>query len=386
MRKVLVVVLLLLGAVVFGQGGRGPQFSGVFDSTVNFTAGAGGAANSWGLEEYANIRLRAQAGENGFFHAAFNVSAFSGNYLAAASGAAGMGGFVSGANYAAAMESERLYFRYNGEAFDAELGLLRLAFGYGQAWGSSDFLNPRNPLFPDARPRGVLGTGFYFYPSDELKILLFGAAPRDPSAQAGGGFLPGFSVDQHWERGSLQFLYAYETPKKAGEWGLHRFGLSLKADLELGLIADTLYALDPSTPIAKGIDGLSAGAGFDYSFYDGKFYVLAEYLFNGPSSSTALSPENLAGFTGERFLYWAIRYGFNDYTYLSLSEILSFSDLSFSPILTLDYDLFQGLTLTILGQAFLDRADFPGGGGKGELGPESKKTRLFISARARLRF
>jgi hypothetical protein len=145
-----------------------------------------------------------------------------------------------------------------------------------------------------------------------------------------------------------------------------------------------LYTLDPASP--KGIDGLSAGAGFDYSFLDGRLYLLAEYLFNGAASSTALGPENSAGFSGEHFLYWMIRYGFNDYTSLSAAEIFCFTDCSFSPVLRLDYEIFQGLTLNLSARVPLDKTVFPGGGEKGELGPENSKTRIFISAGARLRF
>jgi hypothetical protein len=362
--------------------GEGPEFSGILDSTANFTAGAGDApAHFWGVEEYANLRLRTRAGEKGVFYAAFNVIAFSGNYPGALTAP---GTFSAGPNYAAAIEPERLYFRYNGDAFDAETGLIRLVFGYGQAWSSSDFLNPRNPLFPDARPRGVLGTGFAFYPSDELKIRLFGAAPGNPPESGGGGVISGLSVDRHRERASIQALYAYELPKTARNLGLHRFGLSLKLDLELGLVADVLYTLDPASP--EDFDGLSAGAGFDYSFFEGRFYLLAEYLFNGSASSTALGPENSAGFSGKHFLYWMIRYGFNDYLSLSLAEIFCVSDFSFASILRLEYEISQGLILNLSARAPLDRTVFSGGGEKGELGPENSKGRVFISAGARLRF
>jgi hypothetical protein len=371
-------------ALFFGIAGaafaEGLEFSGVLNSAVNFTAGAGGEDNSWGIEEYANLRLRTRAGEKGVFYGAFNVIVLSGNYLGTAPV---QGGFDIGPNYAAAIEPERLYFRYNGDSLDAEAGLLRLAFGYGQTWGSSDFFNPRNPLFPDARPRGVLGTAFSFYPFDELKILLFGASPRNPLEAGGGGFLPGFSLDRHWGRASLQVLYAYETPGEARNWGLHRFGLSLKGDIGLGLTADVLYTLDPASP--KGSDGLSAGTGFDYSF-SGGFYFLAEYLFNGSLSSTALGPENSAGFSGEHFLYWMIRYSFNDYTSLSFAEIICFTDFSFSPVLRLDYEIFQGLILSLSVRVPFDRTVFSGGGGKGELGPENSKTTLFVCLGVRFRF
>ena len=134
-----------------------------------------------------------------------------------------------GRNFAAGLELERLYFRINGDHIDTEAGLLRINFGYGQVWGSSDFLNPRNPLFPNARPRGVLGMDMSFYPADSLKLMAFAAAPKEPLEADGGGILPGLSVDQHWDRASVQVLYAYETPGTDLEWGIHCFGLSVKA-------------------------------------------------------------------------------------------------------------------------------------------------------------
>jgi hypothetical protein len=293
-----------------------------------------------------------------------------------------MGG-MSGDNYAAAMELERLYFRVNGEYVDTEAGLMRMAFGYGLVWGSSDFLNPRNPLFPDARPRGVLGASFSFYPADDLKLRLFGAAPKDPLADGGGSITPGFSIDQHWDRLSVQGLYAYATPPAGSAQGLHRFGLSLKADLELGLVADALYTLNPADP--DGLDGLSAGAGFDYSFMGGDFYVLFEYLYNGASSATAAGPDNPAGFGNRHYLYGSVLWSINDYASLSLSNIFCFDDSSFVPMLSLSYEIFQGFTLSLLGKIPLDRKALSGGKA-GELGPDNSRTRCDISFKAGFRF
>jgi hypothetical protein len=376
------VMVVLLGLAAAGAGrlpAQGIDVSGVLDSTINGTVGAGGADNSWGVEEYANLRLRAGVGEKAVFNAAFNLAALAGNFAETAAGLGSPNTSQGRYNYAAAIELERLYFRVNGEYVDAEAGLMRLAFGYGQVWGSSDFLNPRNPLFPNARPRGVLGASFAFYPADSLKLTAFGAAPKNPLESGGGGIIPGFSVDRHWDRASLQVLYAFETPGAKAEDGLHRFGLSLKADLELGFAADALYTLDPSEP--GGIGGLSTGAGFDYSFLDGKLYVLAEYLFNGSSSSTALN----AGLTRRNYLYGTILWRFNDYTSLSISDLACLDDGSFSLIPALEHELFQGMTLSLNARIPLDRESLSGGA-MGEFGPRTTGSRGDLSLKASLRF
>ena len=152
MKKYSLFILIFLFAL-----GRSfaADWSGVLDSTVNYTLGTDETnEHSFGFEQYANLRLRIRTRERATFHAAFNLIAMSGNFAvpAVTSGLA-----VSGENYAAAMELERLFVRIAGDHIDTEAGLLRMNFGYGQVWGPSDFLNPRNPLAYNARPRGVLG-------------------------------------------------------------------------------------------------------------------------------------------------------------------------------------------------------------------------------------
>jgi hypothetical protein len=398
MKRFLLLCLVFgfIGGIAFAAE---PELSGVADTTVNYTAGAGDAPkHSYGIEEYANLRLRVRTGEKAIFYAAFNLIAITGNYL---ENAALVGNsfqnpyfastpFIYGQNYAAGMELERLYLRINGDYIDAEAGVLRINFGYGQVWGSSDFLNPRNPLFPNARPRGVLGLNASFYPMDSLKLMGFIAAPKNPLETSGGGEIHGLSLDQHWDRASLQALYAFQNPDSTFGHGIHRFGLSLKADLELGFVADGLYTLNPEN--VRGIDGLSLGAGFDYSFFDGDLYVLTEYLFNGSSSATAL------GFGGNwlnnHYLYGTALYRFNDHSNLGLSTVFCFDDLSFSPFATFNYELFQGFSLNLTARLPMDQKTL-NGGKAGELGPVPPRpngsegaggARFIINAGARLRF
>jgi hypothetical protein len=349
---------LAAGGAVFGQG---LEFSGILDSKVSFAGDPGGGQPFiYDWEEYANLRMRASVGDRADFYGAVNLIAAAGS--SAITAMAGPGPvssvFTVGENYAAAMELERLYFRLRGDAWGADAGLLRLGFGYGQVFSPSDFLNPRSPLFPDARPRAVLGAALSAYPQDTLKFMAFTVTPQNPLDSGGGGFIAGVSADKHWDRASVQLLYAYAAPREGSPAGIHRPGLSLKADLELGFTADLLYTYNPQA--GAGIGGLSADAGFDYSFLDGDFYVLVEYLYSGSTSVTARSAENALGLSVRHNLCGTILYHINDYTQVNLTCLFGLEDVSFTPVLTLDHDLFQGVTLTVSGQASLDKEEFNG--------------------------
>jgi hypothetical protein len=375
-------------------------FSGLLDSSVSLRAGAGDApAFSFGVEEYANIRMQARIRDKAVFYGAFNLIAAAGDNAEMAAQMARLTAareytrpginpsfFTGGENYIAGIELERLYFRLNGETVDFEGGLLRLPFGYGQIWGPSDFLNPRNPLFPDARPRAVLGAGLSWYPKDELKLLVFAAAPRNPFLNKGNGTLAGLAMDQHWDKASLQLLYSFETPQPGSEQGIHRAGISVKADLEVGLVMDALYTYNSEAKTR--LDGLSFSFGADYSFFDGNFIVLAEYLYNGEKSATSVYGGG--SFSNEQYLYTCFTWRFNDFTNISAALISGFDDVSFTPVISLNHDLFQGVTLTLTAQVPLDRDLFSHDGNRGELGPipsGSNIGRYFdFKAKIRLRF
>jgi hypothetical protein len=353
--------------------------SGLLDSSVSLRAGAADApVFSYGVEEYANLRMQAKIRDVATIYGAFNFIAAAGDSAAAIARMAGLkansgyaqpgisfSSFAGDENYIAGIELERLYFRLSGESVDFDGGLLRLPFGYGQVWGPSDFLNPRNPLIPDARPRAVLGGGLSWYPRDELKLLAFGAAPRNPFLQSGEGGLAGLSLDNHWDKASLQVLYAFESPREGSNKGIHRAGISVKADIEIGLVIDALYAYNHEANTKH--DGLSLSFGADYSFFSGNLLVLAEYLYNGKTSSTSIYGGG--SFSNEHYLYTSLTWRFNDFTNISAALISCFDDVSFTPIISLNHDLFQGGTLIITAQIPLDRDLFYGNGKRGELGP-----------------
>jgi len=354
---------------------QGLTVSGILDSSVSLRAGAGDApAFTYGIEEYANLRIQAKLRDRAVFYGAVNFIAAAGDYAADTKkiASAGMTGFpinatsfVYGENYIAAIELERLYFRLSGESLDFDGGLMRLPFGYSQVWGPSDFLNPKNPLKPDARPRAVLGAALSWYPTEETKLLAFYSTPRDPFSQEGKGSLVGLSFDKHWNKASIQMLYCFETPGKDSDYGIHRAGLSVKADLEAGLVMDVLYSYNYKEQTK--LDGLSFSAGADYSFFDGNLIALAEYLYNGKTSSTALGYGG--SFSNNNYLYTSFTWRFNDYTNISAALISGFDDVSFTPIVSVNHDLFQGATLNVTAQVPMDRDLFYKDGRRGELGP-----------------
>ena len=115
------------------------------------------------------------------------------------------------------------------------------------------------------------------------------------------------------------------------------------------------------------IDGLSFSMGADYSFFGGDLIVLVEYLYSGDTSSTALGYGG--SFSNNNYLYTGITWRFNDFTNMTLALISGFDDISFTPVISLNHDLFQGAALIASAQIPLDRDLFSADGRRGELGP-----------------
>jgi len=399
MRMGFVYNLFVIGALalfaISGLTAQGLTVSGILDSSVSFQAGAGDApVFSFGVEEFANIRFQSRIRDKAVIYGAVNLLAASGDYAANAGLMAsdgedspfGVTAYAASGDYIAMIELERLYFRLNGEYIDFEGGLMRLPFGYGQVWGPSDFLNPKNPINQDARLRGILGASVSWYPVDELKLLAFYASPSRALSREGKGTLAGFSLDKHWEKVSVQALYSFQTPDDSSQYGIHRAGFSLKAEIEAAFTLEALYTYNHEAETK--FDGLSLSIGADYSFFDGNLIVLAEYLYNGETSSTALKYGG--GFSNRHYLYTGATWRFDDFTNIAAALITCFDDVSFTPLVTFSHELFQGATLTITAQIPLDRDLFSGDGNRGELGPLRPSANMGsyfnCGARLRLRF
>ena len=361
-----VAVFFLAGVSLFAA----PTFSGVLDSKLSgqwYDREDGNEYKSftYTLEEYLNLRLQARIGEAASFYGAFNIIAAAGagafNLIATPGSGAFTPGLNAGENFVSAIELERLYLRFSGETAGLDVGLFRQAFGYGSVWAPTDFLNPRNPLVPDARPRAVLGLAGSWYPVDGSKFLLFTAAPRAISATP-DGVLAGISGEAHTEKVSVQGLYAYELPRDAPlgtgvsyDQGIHRFGLSCKADVEAGLYADALYTVNPED--TWGTACLSATAGADYSFAPREpkpfflaLIIMAEYLYNGEKSTTA---RNFGGvYANRHYLSGGLVYQATNYTSVTLSVLAGLEDGSVAPIVQFQQSISQGIDFSIDGQFF----------------------------------
>jgi len=390
------MLALALCAASFPLAADDWDFSGSIQSSLSLRApekADGGDLFTAGAEQYANFRLKAAAGERGTVYAAANFVAASGNSVplvqsgptaeASADGGYPVAApFVVGAGYAAAIELERLYYRVAGDAFDIEAGLLRPAFGYGQAWSPSDFLSVRNPLLPDARPRGVLAATGSVYLGDDVKLKAFAVAGGDPLKTNGAGSIFGLSGDWHTKMGSIQGLYALETAASGWNDTVHRFGLSLKIEAGAALVVDALYELDAEaveTGLYRGekwtgLQGLRASAGIDYSFLDGDLFAVCQYLYSGDG---ALALDD--GLIKHNYLYTAFSYRIDDYTNTTISCIAGLEDASASPAISIEHEPFQGLTLVLSGR-------IPLGGNDGELGPGLTGMRSEGGLRVRLRF
>lgn len=339
--------------------------SGVFESYASINSGAGEAPpTSYGLQEYANIRMQTKIGDRAVFFGAVNLIAASGDYAS-----------EMAAN--PIIELERLYFKLKGETVNFDGGFMRLPFGYSKVWGSSDFLNPKNPLLPYARPKAVLGGALAWYPTTSFKFLEFAVAPRDSFAlNSGIGGITGYAVEQHWDRASLQMLYSYEFPDTVLKQGFHRTGMSIKADLELGFVVDMLYTYSKNMKDKK--DGLSLSAGFDYSLFGGDLIVLAEYLYNGAMSTTSIAGGG--SFFNENYLYTGLTWCFSDYTNAGAALISGIDDKSFLPVINFSYDIFQGANLSL-------KAQIPISGEFGPLPPGRDFGSYFnLESRLQLRF
>ena len=352
--------------------------SGLLDSSVFLRAGSGDApAFSYGIEKYANLRTVARLREFATVFADVNFIALAGDPAVAARDLGAP--FAMGENFTAGFELERLYFRINTDHTRLDAGLTRIPFGHGLFWRPTDFLNPVNPLVTNARPRAVLGAELSWWPTFDLKVVGFGAAPRDPFSRSGSGGHAGLTVEREWSRVVAKVLYAFESPRgglryvpgqgpliPSANSGLHRAGLSIKADLELGLALDVLYTYNHEQ--RTGLDGLAVSVGFDYSLFRGNLLIVAEYLFSGSSSST--SRAGGGHFANEHYLYTGFTWLFNDFTNAGIALISGLSDTSFTPVVTFRQEIFQGGTLMLTAQVPLDRRLFSGNDShRGELGP-----------------
>ncbi len=353
------------------------------DSTIN--------GFSWYAEQFANIRMNFDVGEKVRVYTALNAKAVSGKEE----------------KLDTQSEIERLYFSFREEKYDISAGFMRMAFGYGQAFKPSDFLNPPNPLYPDARQKGALGAIASYYPTDTAKIQIFGADRTDPYERYEGFTRPlaGAAAERHTTRLSAQILYAIQrSEQRSSHLPVNYCGASLKFDAVAGFALDTLYTYDGKD--APSAEGLQFAFGADYSMLKGDLYFLGQYFYNG--DGVLDSDEDLADLYGsdewnslpvderiplkgfadfyrKHYLYFLTSYSFSDYTRLNASALAAVEDLSFLPELEMEHEPFQGMTLSLGLRLPMDPQRF-GGSQRGELGADHSAYSISFLGSARLKF
>jgi hypothetical protein len=79
--------------------------------------------------------------------------------------------------------------------------------------------------------------------------------------------------------------------------------------------------------------------------------------------------KNIFGRLNEHYLYSGFTWRFGDFTSMTAALLSGFNDVSFTPVLSFNHELFQGAALTVSAQVPLDRDLFSKDGNRGEFGP-----------------
>ncbi|AEJ20350.1 hypothetical protein [Gracilinema caldarium] len=382
------------------------QWSGMSESLVRSSWGYGyneTSNNLFGIEQYANLRMKAPVGDRGIFISSVNLYIQSGS-----------SNEVNENNtdsfYSSTIDVDRLYYQIKGDSFATDMGILRLSFGFGQLFRPTDFLIHPNPRNPDARPRGILGLVCNWYPMDTLKMSFFGTGPYDTTETNGRTSLAGIVSEHHGNHWSVQGLYAIQAGRPAMKVGsvtlrdatnepLHRFGSSIKYDGPVSIVFDALYTLDmhwlhTQTYYTRDwiwYRGLEAAIGLDFSINDGMFIITSQYWYNGGSALVSQDsidmlytkdwintvPEqrsfnvNLPLGDLNRMHYFIVNgiYKIDDYTMLGSNALIALEDGSFLCSFNIDHTLFQGTTVSLVNKIPVDMTMLYPSGWYGELGP-----------------
>ncbi len=371
-----------------------PVFSGTLETKAAGTLLVDGLSTgddsvAWSFEESANLRFKAAAGERGTAFGSFNLRAWTADAperlvsLATLDPSLGLDGKALRTELSSGGELERLYVSLRGEKADTDAGLMRIAFGYSPAFRPTDILNPPNPLYPNARLRGVLGVAVAAYPSDDAKLRGFfasraTAAFGDTGAASTAAVRPlaGLSADWNGRRFSAQPLYLVRLPESAGTVPDQYAGISLKMEAGAGWCLDALWTNeDRDAPFAES---LKASVSADWSAFDAKLYLLGQYLWNGPGDRGV---NGIREVTERQYGFATIAWQWDDYTRFALSCLANLEDRSLAPALTATHEPFQGMSLGLTARFGLDPA-----GGTGEFSPDATGTKGTLEASASLRF
>lgn len=427
MKKVIYIFILIIQILsLHSQKKSTIKLNGSYESMVDlshvktFTKDTDYGEFNWGLHNFLNLRFNSEINEYLSFGFSINISTFTGSFsnfytyffpdflflqlqdpssdkkvLKEYAIKLFSLPFYYKSTYIGSIELERLYFKAGNEYFDIETGLIRIANGQKESFFSPiDFLNPKNPLNPTARPEGKLAVLASVYPFKLVTIQSFVIFPEDPFNNRGWGFKFGTKAKLFFKKFNFELLYALFLPeieyeKDAKELSLpesinndfsHIAAISFKADVEIGLFFDILYRFDHKSfkrgkyyeKTFYGYEGLEASFGLDYTLPGGRIYLKLEYLFYGSGMldwgqdineiyntpewqyvnpyhrmTILKSEKKILNFLHHDYIYGVINVKVNDYFLMGLSYLFGADDQS--GILTLlgQIEPFQTFTFTI---------------------------------------
>jgi hypothetical protein len=367
-------VSALAGIAAIPLAAEAPDVSGTIEGKAVGNVDDGGTW-AYSFEEYSNLRVKAFVGEKAVVNVAANLIASSGD----------------ASDLSLDAEIERLYFSVGGEKLDFDAGLMRLPFGFGQGFRPVDAYAKPNPLYPDARYRGVLAAAATAYPAESVKLSAFFVDGDD--ALHARGSLPlarvnrpsaGASAEIHLPALSAQSLFIYDLPEKPDARTRTRIGASLKFDLVAGFALDALYTIPEYSRDAD--ECLEAAIGADWSFDSGKFYLFAQYFYNGDggleTDDGAPSVDADPVFAGKHYATGSASWHASDYTTLSGGVTVALDDRSLVPTFGISHEPFQGMTVSLDLRSPLAL----GAGNDGEFGPERSRSRGSATLGGKLKF
>jgi hypothetical protein len=365
---VFAVALSVLCAAPALLAAEAPDISGTIEGKATVGIDDNGTWNYF-LEEFSNLRLKAYVGEMATINIAANLIASSDD----------------GNDFSSDAEIERLYFSLAGDVAGFDAGLMRLPFGFGQGFRPVDVYAMPNPLYPDARSRGVLAAALSLYPAGAIKFRGF-LVDGDDALDARDSLLftsvnrpsAGVSAEMHVSALSAQTLYVYDLPETAGSRSRSRIGASVKFDLLAGFTIDALFTVPEESRDAD--ECVEAAISADWSFDSGKVYLLGQYFYNGDGGIDG--PDTDYVFIGKHYALGSVNWQYSDYTAISGGVTVALDDRSLVPSVSVSHEPFQGMTVTLSLRSPLDG----GAGSGGEFGPERSASRGSASIGAKLKF
>jgi hypothetical protein len=192
-------------------------------------------------------------------------------------------------------------------------------------------------------------------------VHIFAVLPRNSSALTPWGMYTGAAGEIHGNNLSAQAIYFWQ-PIEDDVVGKHYAGISLKADLVIGITSNVLYSYTAiNGKDTNLIEGLAASAGVDYSFSISThtLYLLAEYLYNGENSATAQGERNLYGYKTHHHIYGSARFSITDLSSATAGALVSADNGKTALIAIYAADLFQGANLSVQANVPLNDAANP---------------------------